>query len=153
MNGTGKEKIECCFQKNNRTFLSSESLEFCKFDLLFPVDTHLFYYSQVRHECREGTQNVKVVTFIGSNIPSYGAGESCPLKRNSRAKKYGGKCSKQNSLTICSVITELTQETQIMQRERDRSRVEEREREREGGGGIQGQELGCSSSPYNYLSF
>ena len=130
MNWIGKEKIECCFQKNNRKFLSSESLEFCKFDLLFPVDTHLFYFSQVRHECRKGIQNVKVVTFRGSNIPSYGAEESCSLKRNSCAKKYGGKCSKQNSITICSVITELTQETQIMQRERDRSRAEEKERER-----------------------
>lgn len=51
------------------------------------------------------------------------------------------------------MIIELAQETQIMQRERDRLRAEEREREREGGGGIQGQELGCSSSPYNYQSF
>lgn len=46
-------------------------------------------------------------------------------------KKYGGKCSKQNNITICSVMIELAQETQIMQRERDRSRAEETERERQ----------------------
>ena len=68
-------------------------------------------------------------------------------------KKYGGKCSKQNNITICSVMIELAQETQIMQRERQSKSGRDREREREGGGGIQGQELGCSSSPYNYQSF
>lgn len=51
------------------------------------------------------------------------------------------------------MIIELAQETQIMQRERQIKSGRDREREREGGGGIQGQELGCSSSPYNYQSF
>ena len=43
--------------------------------------------------------------------------------------------------------------TNNAKRERQTKSGREREREREGGGGIQGQELGCSSSPYNYQSF